>query len=331
MKSNTPVSAIFLLIFMVIFNTMQAQKMDMHDTAYFESFPHTLTARVYGIHKYGQFNIPSNDNSQHLKYTPNTNFSAGIGFTYNNFTLNAALGFGFLNKDDDKGKTKSFNLQAHAYPHGWSVDLIASLHKGEYLLPKGFNAISSSSYYYRPDVKSDLIGVAAYHIANASKFSYRAAMVQNEWQKKSAGSLLFGGQAYYVSLHGDSSLIPTASAASFNQNGMNKINVITFGPGVGYAYTLVAAQHLYIMASLIGNAEVNITKEYTAATSANKVSIEPAAVYKAAVGYNSATWGVVGIWAGNALLFKGDASSKPYFFPTGLFSIAINKKIFLKK
>ncbi|HEY2725979.1 MAG TPA: DUF4421 family protein, partial [Parafilimonas sp.] len=203
--------------------------------------------------------------------------------------------------------------------------------KGEYILPKGFDALDANSYYARADVKSNLAGLAAYHISNAEKFSYRAAMVQNEWQQKSAGTLLLGGQAYYASIKGDSSLVPPLNANSFKQTGIDKISVITVGPGIGYAYTLVAAKHVYIMASLIGNVDVNFANEYIGSASNGKVSVEPAAIYKAAVGYNSASWGVVGVWAGNAILFKGASYSKAYFLPTGLFSVAINKKIFLKR
>jgi hypothetical protein len=331
MKTYILRSVFFLLYLTAIANITQAQKIVPHDTTYFKSFPHSLTVRIYGIHKYGEFIIPSSDNTQDIKYVPNTKFSVGAGFTYNNFTLNGALGFGFINKDNQKGETKSFNFQAHAYPNKWTVDLLASFHKGEYILSKGFDATDANSYYTRADVKSDLAGIAAYHISNSTKFSYRAAMVQNEWQTKSAGTLLLGGQAYYAALRGDSSLVPFASANSFKQTGIDKINVITFGPGIGYAYTLVAAQHVYIMGSLIGNVDVNITKEYIGSASQNKVSVEPAAIYKAAIGYNSASWGIDGIWAGNAILFKGASYSKPYFLPTGLFSVAINKKIFLKK
>lgn len=325
-------AAALLLLFTTLFNSKTgAQKTPVNDSNYFEVFPNTLVVRLYGIHKYSQLTIPSDNNSPDLKYTANTKYSVGAGFTYKNFTLNGALGFGFLNHDDDKGKTKSFNLQINAFPNKYSVTLFAAFHDGEHLEPKGAGALFTNSYYYRPDVKSNFIGLSAYRIANASRFSYRAAFTQNEWQKKSAGSLLYGGQAFYSSIKGDSNLVPSSNAGSFKQAGIDKISNISIGPGIGYAYTLVAAQHFYIMASFIGSATLNFSKEYEDGASKSKVSVLPAGIYKAAIGYNSRSWGVAGIWAGAAILFKGDASSKSYFMPAGLFSVAVSKKIYLKK
>ena len=330
-KNCLKLSGFFSFFLFLSITSVNAQKVSINDSNYFEVFPKTLVLRLYGIHKYSQFTIPSENIAPDLKYTPNTKYSIGAGFTYKNFTLTGALGFGFLNRDDDKGKTKSFNLQINAFPTNYSVTLFATFHNGEHLEPRGTGSLSANSYYYRPDIKSNFVGLSAYRIANASRFSYRAAITQNEWQKKSAGSLLYGGQAFYSSIKGDSNLVPSVSTGLYKQEGIDKITNISVGPGIGYAYTLVAAQHFYIMASFIGSATLNFSKEYEAGVNNSKVSVLPAGLYRAAIGYNSASWGVAGIWAGAAILFKGNASAKSYFMPTGLFSVAVTKKIYLKK
>ena len=108
---------------------------------------------------------------------------------------------------------------------------------GMYIDPKGYGSADPNYYYFRKDIKERLLGLAAYKVPNKEKFSYRAAIVQNEWQKKSAGSFLYGGEAYYGSIQGDSSLVPAKIQAGFPQAGMTKMRYFSFGPGAGYAYT----------------------------------------------------------------------------------------------
>jgi hypothetical protein len=50
---------------------------------------------------------------------------------------------------------------------------------------------------------------------NPQRFSFNAAMTQNEWQKKSAGSFMIGGLVYYGQIKGDSSLVPKQVENSF--------------------------------------------------------------------------------------------------------------------
>ena len=98
---------------------------------------------------------------------------------------------------------------------------------------------------------------------NVDRFSYRAALTENDVQTKSAGSLLFGGEAYYGSIKGDSSLVPVEVRGNFSQFGVDKINFFSIGPGIGYAYTLVIEKHFYITGSAIGSIDVNFSTEET--------------------------------------------------------------------
>ncbi len=107
------------------------------------------------------------------------------------------------------------------------------------MTPEDENGLRLTNYYLRPDIKRDVIGISAFRVANANKFSYRAAITQNEWQTKSAGSLLYGGEIYYGQVKGDSAIVHNKVSNNFEQAGLNKINFISVGPGIGYAYTLV--------------------------------------------------------------------------------------------
>ena len=182
-KTSIISSCIFIIVcFAALLNpyNANAQKASPHDSSYYTDYPGSLTTRIYFSQKYAPFIIPASGNKTDIQYTPNTQLNMGIGATYNNFSLNLSYGFGFLNNDDEKGKTKGLDIQLHLYPHKWAIDALGIFHKGNYLYPIGYATHNSASYYYRPDVKINLIGLAAYRVPNAEKFSYRAAMIQNE-------------------------------------------------------------------------------------------------------------------------------------------------------
>ena len=334
MKKNSP-SFFLLLVFCFAFlmksNLIQAQVNFPHDTSYYETYPNKLTTRLYFSQKYLHINIP-NISTQDMEYKANPKLNLGIGVTWHNLSLNVFYGFAFLNnKDTSKGETKGLDLQLHLFPRKWAIDVLALFPKGFHLEPKGYAAVNSNRYYYRPDMKFTLLGLSAYRVPNKEKFSYRAAIVQNEWQKKSAGSVLYGGEAFYGNIQGDSALVPKKVESGFSQAGVNKINFLNIGPGIGYAYTLVLARHFYLTGSLIGNIDLSFTSEEKSNVKENKVSVTPASVYKAGFGYNSSTWNVSANWSGNGLWIDGTSSSKNYFSPTGIYRIVLSRKIDIKK
>src|SRR5258705_7254913 len=179
-------------------------------------------------------------------------------------------------------------------------------------------------------MKLTLIGLSAYRVPNKEKFSYRAAIMQTEWQKKSAGSFLYGGEAYYGTVKADSAFVPKSVQNSFPQAGLSTINFFRIGPGAGYAYTLVIAKHFFITGSLIGNLDFSFTTE-KAVNKNNKFALSPTTVYKAAMGYNSRSWNVSANLTGNGLWIKGSASSKDYYWPNGNYRLVVSKKFDLKQ
>src|SRR5436190_1960904 len=305
---------------------VKAQKDFPHDTSYYETFPHTITVRLFLSRKYVHLNFPAMGGASELEYKANAKVNLGAGITLHNFSLNIFYGFGFLNNSTkEKGKTKGLDLQLHIYPHKWAIDVLAVFPKGFYLDPKGYASNNPNTYYYRPDIKQTLFGLSAYRVPNKEKFSYRAAILQTEWQKRSAGSVLFGGQVYYGDVKGDSAIVPKRIQNSFAQAGLTEISFVNIGPGIGYAYTLVMAKHFFITGSLIGNLGINFNTEKGSSKN-TKVSISPAEVFKTAIGYNSRTWSVAANWTGNGIWFKGASSSKDYFWPTGQIRFVVSKK-----
>ncbi len=323
-----------ILICILIFATqvLHAQKIDTHDTSYYKTYPNKLTGRIFLSEKLSSFVIPASDNYKDITYVPNSKLSLGVGATYKNMTLNVGAGFGFLNNSRaERGETKSLDFQIHAYRPTSVVDITAISHKGMHIQQKGLGAYKPDEYYYRPEVNQLQFGLSYYHIANHDKFSYRAAMIQNEWQQKSAGSVLYGGQAYYAKTSGDSPLVPLLSRDGFEQADFSDVSFFNVSAGLGYAYTLVIQKHFYVTGSLIGNVGVNFVTEATSSEKQHKTGINPSGIYKGAAGYNSENWNLSASIAGNAFLINTSTTAQPYVLQASNLRFNIARRFDLKK
>lgn len=329
---NKYIRIFFTLIILQIMQYFPAFSQDKIsiDKGYYITYPDKLMLRLYLSQKFAPFTI-SSENEEELNYKSNSKLSLGAGFTYKSLSLNLAFGFGFLNPENGKGKTTGLDLQLHLYPKKWATDIVASSRKGYYLDPKDNNGLSFHNYYVRPDLKRNIFGLALLRVPNSNKFSYRAAFNQNDWQTKSAGSFLYGGEAFYGIVQGDSVLVPTLVNNIYKQSGIDKINFFSIGPGVGYAYTLVIDENFFVTGSVVAILEANFSNEHSNGSSMKKTSIIPGGIYKGALGYNSASWSVSANVTGNALYAGSASSSKEYFLPTGIIRFIIAKKIGLNK
>ncbi|MBS1730011.1 MAG: DUF4421 family protein [Bacteroidetes bacterium] len=112
---------------------------------------------MFTSQKYTDFTLKDKA-TRSIHYYPNTTFNLGVGVTYNNFSLNLAYGFGFLNRDPEKGKTKYLDLQSHIYWRKWITDFDGQLYKG-YHHSKGL-ATKAGKYYYRDDLKVALFDIS---------------------------------------------------------------------------------------------------------------------------------------------------------------------------
>lgn len=331
---NKAIQSIFLLKICISCSLeCLAQKDYPHDTAYYQTFPDKFTVRLFLSKKYVHLNFPSGGSAEDLEYKANPKLNLGAGITIKNISINLFNGFGFLNpKNDPKGKTKGFDFQIHVYPRKWVIDLLYLSPKGYHLAQKGAAGVAPDEYYYRGDLKTTFFGISAYRVPNKERFSYRAALAQTEWQKKSAGSFLYGGQIHHGVIQGDSSLIPSFFNHTYPQAGIKKINILSFGPGAGYAYTLVIKQHFFITGSLIFNLDANFTKEEKETAGTLKTtSFNPSEIFKVAAGYNGKLWNVSASWAGAGFWVQGATVDKDYFFPTGTIRLVVAHRFALHK
>ena len=329
MKNYVPL----LMFFSILLNCCHSQTTNLHDSVYYKTFPNALTVRIYSVKDYADFSFRPISNNTSLKYKSNTTLNLGAGVTYKNLSGNFSSDFGFLNRGiQDRGKTEFLDFQVHFFPQKWTSDILYQHYKGFYLSPQNYAGLVPKGYYYRPDISLNFVAISAYRLQNSRQFSFRSAFNQNEWIRKSSGTFLYGGNVSYENIASkDSSLIPSKVNDLFPNAGANKFHFISFGPGAGYAQTVVFKNHFYILGSAILNGNLNFCINESDSITNNKTSFEPGIIFKTAAGYGGSVWNVSLSWAGNLLLIQQAGLTKANNFYSGELRLTLARQISLKK
>lgn len=261
----------------------------LHDTSYFVSFSDKIVGRLYTSQKFTNFSLENDTAGFKLDYSPNTSLNLGVGITYKWFTLNLAYGFAVLNQDTEKGKTEYLDLQFHSYGTKLMMDVFGQFYKGFYT-DKPDRRPDESKYIIRPNLKIFEVGVVAQYVFNNKKYSYRSSFMQNEWQKKSAGSFLLGAETYFGVVHDEISIIPEEVDSNLASLQLNSLAFWDLGPTVGYAHTFVVKKHFFFHASYSIGFTFGSTEYYRGATKLKDSGLSPNSALKLALGYNSDKW-----------------------------------------
>ncbi len=264
------------------------------DINFIQTFPNHITGRLYLSQKYTDLEIEDENRKVSIDYAPNTTLNLGIGVTVKSLSLNLAYGFAFLNPEEGRGKTRYLDLQSHVYTREWVVDLFGQFYSGLYLenttqLAPNYN----EPFYRRRDLNEIIIGGSAFYVVNNREYSFRSALIQNERQLKSAGSLLFGMEAYLGKVSGDSAIAPYFMAPEVfgPARYAREISFAKIGPSAGYAYTFVYDKKYFLMLSL----SLNLSYGVHSSSTPNDIklteeTIDVGAFARFAIGYNDANW-----------------------------------------
>lgn len=300
------------------------------DSNYIINYEHQLVLRVYAQKKVNSFTVDAPDKFRDLKYVPNDAHNLGIGFSYKWFSLSFGL-FNLGSEPADKGKSTSFDLQSNIYKRKWYLDFMIRNIKGFYINDKD-RVSENGNFYTNPKMTTTVIGGAFWKILNNERFSYRAVMTQNEWQKKSAGSFLYGFEAYYGAMNAHGNIIPASIAATdpFVQNKVEKLRYFKIGPGAGYAYNFVIKRNFFISAGVTGNLDIGFTHETTTdGDGKTKIGILPNVNARIGAGYNCADWNINFNYLRNNLPIHGSIQDSKYSQFSGSYRLSFNRRLTL--
>lgn len=231
------------------------------DTNYIKDLSHKLSIRIQSVNKFTSFDIKDNDIDSIVSYSPNRNLNLGFGVNYKWFGLWLAFKFPFINNDDEiYGKTKRFDAITSIFLRKLDIDLYLSTYKGFYIEdPASYlpNWEAGMPYPQRPDITTTKIGGSCTYAFKHRKYSTKAAFIQTEIQRKSAGSFLLGGFFSYFGIEGDSSFVPYELKEIYNAALLfNHVSVYGGGITFGYTHTFVMWKKFYISFSLVPGVSV---------------------------------------------------------------------------
>lgn len=268
-----------------------------NDRRYIEDHTKDLTVRAFATTKFSRFLIGQNGKGEFLPFASNDNLNIGAGFNWRFLGMNLGFKMPFVNNDDKKfGKTRSFDLQSFLYFRKLQVDLYAQAYNGMYVSrPKAtYYSEIDNKYPYRPDLRTRNFGINAQYIFNNRRFSYRAAFVQNEYQKKSAGSFMVGGGIYHFRAKADSAFIPynVTFIDDFWDDNYNRTAVTCLAANIGYAYTAVIKKHFFVTGSINAGPGLNYTQRRDAITKdvTGGLDYQLNGTLRLAAGYNSSKY-----------------------------------------
>ena len=228
-----------------------------YDPAFIEFYRDELTTRVYLSRKQSGLNLSQTLMQPWLKYRTNDNLLLGLGYTYSFLTVNLAVKMPFINTDDDTyGKSRFIDLQTHTIFRSYIVDLYLQWAKGYYLSnPESISSgtVAASTFPIRGDLRTNIVGLNVHYLFNSSRYSYRAAFQQNQFQKKSAGSPLAGIEGYWVLAMSDSTMVAGDILPSgfLDDQPFNQVDMANVGINGGYAYTYVWQEKLFLSVSAV--------------------------------------------------------------------------------
>ena len=214
---------------------------------YIEDLTDLLTLRLYTLTKYNSLEIINP--SGRIIMRPNGNTNLGVGFNYKGLGLGLAFGRPLSSSSIEKyGMTNRFDMQASLYGERFGVDGFVQWYKGYYMAnPDDFIDWNKPNYPHVRDLEIFSIGGNGFYLFNREKFSYKAAYLRNEIQKRSAGSFSTGIFFYRDMVRSDNGFLPTEMPDSITTDfDLKEFDATSIGISVGYQHTFVIKGNFFI-------------------------------------------------------------------------------------
>ena len=307
------------------------------DSTYITSYTNDLTLRVFASNKFNQLRFGDYDNKDKVLYKPNASYNIGLGFNYRWLGLNFGFATPGLNNDNDKyGRTRRQDVQAIIYQRTMTLNVYLQNFEGYYLANNDIlqTPPAGDLNIIRSDIHTQHFGLTVDKVLNGRKFSFKSVYAQNEWQKKSSGSVIVGAAFHYMNIHADSSLIPSdINYPVFAENQQfNRSYGGYLGVHGGYAHTFVIKEHFFVMGSLLAGGGINYTKLENEATGWDKARLgfQLNGTLRLGMGYNSER-NYVGLYFITNLDHRSLPLENAYQqYETGLIRLAFSRRFTLK-
>jgi len=266
--------------------------------------------RTFTSLSYAGLSYRDNKINKNLDYGIDSKYAIGIGANYSVFGINLSFSPWQSSLSDSKyGKTKSLDFRMNLYGRKIIYDLYLLSHSGFYLSnPKSIidGWTDTDSYPLRPDMKMFSAGIVAQYIFNNKKFSMRATYLQNERQRKSAGSFIVGGTLFYSKFSGDSSFVPSQIIYPdfFGGYKFDQTLSINIGINGGYSHTFVLKEHYFFSLGLSLGPQINysiVSSVEENVSNINGVTMGLNGLFRSGLGYNSRKF-YVGVFIINEFL-----------------------------
>ena len=262
------------------------------DSNYLADYTNLLTARLFLLFQNASLLInTTDDNISKIVYRPNVNVRIGIAGFWKWFGLGLSIDNPFYKTNRDVyGKTTTLDLRVNAFGRAIAAELFLQRYRGFYIsAPEQ----SNDNHYIVPDMRTFSLGIAGYWIYNAKRFSIRAAFIQNERQKKSAGSLVVRPAFLYYRISSDHGIIPAPIADEYHIPATNQVNggeFYSIGLSPGYIYTFVFLKNFYVTAAVFPGVAAQFTSFSNELDVYYDFGFSFQLSLRLALGYNSDKW-----------------------------------------
>ncbi|WP_209331428.1 DUF4421 domain-containing protein [Lunatimonas salinarum] len=308
-------SYFFSLLLAVISGLVSGTAFGQQDTlnTYYETFPKKITGRYYFSRKYTALEIQDPGTGYRYRFEPRSTLNMGVGATYQNLTLNLAYGFGFLNPDLGQGDSKYLDLQAHIYPKNFVIDFFGQFYRGYHVDGRESKIPEPERFVVLPDMKVRKIGASIQYLFNGERLSLRAAFLQNEWQKKSATSMLLGFEMYGGHASNEAGIL-TSSIINQQEGRFQHIRFFEFGPNLGYVGTLVIAKRFFLTGSISSNLGLGYLSASDQGIRNSSWQLNPNVFLRGFAGYNNKAWSINVNYVLNQVRLPNTAGLNPSLF-----------------
>ncbi len=250
------VALIFISFFNISFSqtdSIKSNKKEKTDTLYVSDMSKKLSLRIVNIIKRSDLTLTNKETGKYLVLSPNGQVNIGVGINYKWLALIIAFKMPYSNNDNDiYGETSRLDMQLNLYQRNYGIDFHFQKYTGFYISnAQQYIDTAFTIYPQLPNMKLYSAGISGYYFFNNKKFSYRAAYIRNEIQKKGQGSMVLGSYYNLNVANNDQGfgveVIPDSVHTNLN---ISHILSKSYGVNFGYTYTFIIAKKLFLNLSL---------------------------------------------------------------------------------